>query len=161
MTIIEQETIDRFWAKVDKNGPLPAHRPELGPCWVWTAHVGTSGYGQLFLCGKKVSAHRTVFLLTFGRLPNPCALHHCDNRKCVNPAHLFEGTVRDNNVDRDRKGRTVTLMGETHGMAKLTERSVAAIRSARGESQRALAARFGVTRIQIRNVIRKVSWSHV
>ena len=37
---------DRFWAKVDKNGPVPAHRPELGPCWIWTAARFKRGYGK-------------------------------------------------------------------------------------------------------------------
>jgi hypothetical protein len=37
---------ERFWAKVDKNGPIPAYRPDLGPCWLWTASKRADGYGQ-------------------------------------------------------------------------------------------------------------------
>src|SRR5690349_16006693 len=46
-TRISRASSARFWDKVDKNGPIPLHRPELGACWLWTAHIATSGYGRL------------------------------------------------------------------------------------------------------------------
>ncbi len=110
---------DRFWEKVDKRGPVPTHRPDLGPCWVWTAdRYPSSGYGSMTLPlqpGKRQQhrgAHRVAFLLAHGRWPDPNALHHCDNPPCVKaiaddfgPAHIFEGTTQDNVSDKIAKGR--------------------------------------------------------
>lgn len=112
---------DRFWEKVDKNGPVPAHRPELGPCWVWTA--GRShGYGLIYVDRSgKTRAHRVSFFLKHGRWPQPCGLHRCDNRLCVRPSHIFEGTKADNVRDMDAKGRrgTFGLVGERHHVRPL------------------------------------------
>jgi hypothetical protein len=94
----------RFWAKVDKNGPVPAHRPELGPCWIWTgAKLG--GYGVF---GRpQITASRLALQWAIGRElePDEWALHHCDNPPCVRSSHLFIGTSADNSADRDAKGR--------------------------------------------------------
>ena len=95
----------RFFAKVNKNGPVPSHCPELGPCHVWTGAVDDRGYGRFGLRGKNERAHRVAFLLNYGRWPEPQALHHCDNVSCVNGSHLFEGTPKVNAEDRDAKGR--------------------------------------------------------
>jgi hypothetical protein len=112
---------ERFWAKVNKNGPVI--RPELGPCWVWTAALGTFGYGAIALGGKfggKVDAHRAAWFIEFGHWPAPCCLHHCDNQSCVKacsdefgPAHLFEGSQADNMRDAARKGRNANQQ-KTH-----------------------------------------------
>ena len=107
-----------FWSKVDKNGPVPAHRPELGPCWLWTASTATKGYGQ-FMWGTAVAGtHRIAWLLTFGRWPEPCCLHHCDNPRCVRPDHLFEGTHADNIADMFAKGRQPSRRGALNGRSK-------------------------------------------
>src|SRR5687767_3489091 len=50
----------RFWAKVNKNGPIPEHRPDLGPCWLWTAAL-TKGYGQFRLNGRMVYAYTFAY----------------------------------------------------------------------------------------------------
>jgi hypothetical protein len=97
---------ERFDAKVDVNGPIPAHRPELGPCHVWTGYVREDGYGEIKLDdGTTELTHRVAWLIAEGRMPYPCGLHHCDNRACVRRAHLFEGTKRDNARDMAAKGR--------------------------------------------------------
>jgi len=110
---------ERFAANVNDNGPVPAHRPELGPCWVWTGTPDSSGYGQIHVdkmygggrSSGQERASRVAFFLAFGRWPDPCALHHCDNRSCVKawpdelgPAHIYEGTVADNARDRHEHG---------------------------------------------------------
>jgi hypothetical protein len=107
---------ERFWAKVDKDGPVPARRPELGPCWIWTGAADKSGYGRIQRGARGeglLLVTHAAWLLAFGRLPQPCALHHCDNPPCVKalpdafgPAHLFEGDRAINNRDRAAKGRS-------------------------------------------------------
>jgi hypothetical protein len=150
---------ERFARRIDRDGPLPPHRPDLGPCHLWTGARDERGYGTIKADGTNVGVHRVAFFLARGRWPEPCALHHCDNPACVRPEHLFEGDVAANNADRERKGRTVVprLQGFSHGMAKLTSEQVEEIRAAcrRGELQKVIAERFGigqqhVSRIRLR-----------
>jgi hypothetical protein len=110
---VVRDAAERFWSKVDRNGPVPAHRQELGQCWVWLANPGRYGYGLFWFQGSTRRAPRVAFLLAHGRWPEPFALHHCDNPSCVNPAHLFEGTDVDNTLDKLAKGRQAR--GESHG----------------------------------------------
>lgn len=107
---------DRLWAKVDKSGPVPAHRPELGSCWVWTGAVTKHvGHGVIALGARAegtAKTHRVSYELHFGPIPKDvsvelCVLHHCDNRRCVRPDHLFLGTDADNVRDMLAKGRAV------------------------------------------------------
>jgi hypothetical protein len=97
----------RFWAQVDKNGPVPPHRPELGPCWVWTGSISTAtGYGSFHLSGRNHGAHRVAYLFTYGDIPAGLwVLHACDKRPCVRPDHLWLGTNSDNMKDAVQKGR--------------------------------------------------------
>lgn len=96
---------DRFWRHVDKDGPVPAHCPEIGPCWIWTQYLTSEGYGRSFAQGRRIDAHRVAFFLANGRWAAPCTCHRCDNRACVRPDHLFEGSYSDNNRDTSMKGR--------------------------------------------------------
>ena len=82
--------MERFWARVDLNGPSPAARPDLGPCWVWLAKLDADGYGSFFVGRKRfVKAHRWAYGVTRGPIPDSLELDHlCRVRRCVNPAHL-------------------------------------------------------------------------
>lgn len=88
----------RFWAKVDKTGPLPKWAPFLGPCWLWTGAVtGGGGYGHFRRDGVSSVAHRTTYELLVGPIPVGLELDHlCRVRRCVNPAHLEPVTHLEN-----------------------------------------------------------------
>ena len=98
--------LERFFGKVDPNGPVPEHAPELGPCWVWTGGITSAGYGEIKVDGLVMLAHRVAYWLAHGRLPDHDVLHQCDNPPCVRPSHLFAGTDVDNFRDAVAKGRS-------------------------------------------------------
>lgn len=162
----------RFLKRVDVNGPVPAHRPDLGPCHLWTgARHKISGYGILGIGRKTAYAHRVAFFLAHGRWPNPNALHRCDNPSCVRTdGHLFEGSQRDNVDDMLAKGRhahglaqSLVTRGEANAAAKLTEREVLEIRAAvaAGESRRAIARRTGLDRVTVGEIVARKTWRHI
>jgi hypothetical protein len=86
--------------------------------------------------------------------------HHCDNPSCVRVAHLFVGTMADNCLDRDAKGRQRTSYGVDRPAAKLDPDKVRAIRSSPDGCWK-LAKRFGVARSTIKAVRNRRSWKHV
>jgi hypothetical protein len=141
---------ERFWAKVDTSSS----------CWLWTA--GTDGrYGLFHLDGRSVKAHRVSWELENGPLPAAASvLHFCDVTLCVRPTHLFLGSAADNAHDRDRKGRQRAPRGEASPNAKLTDEAVRAIRAS-ADSDKALAARYGVTPTSIHYVRTGATWRHV
>ncbi len=147
----------RFWAKVRK-----------GPgCWEWTASKA-NGYGVFCVTRtQKVGAHRVAWSLANGRpLGDLHACHHCDNRGCVRPDHLFPGTRSDNMRDCVTKGRLRPghQQGSAHGMAKLSAADVVAIRRAYRHgagTQEHLAKSYGVAQTHISSIVNHVSWGHI
>lgn len=76
-------------------------------CWEWTGSRNRQGYGRFsYEGGRFVFAHRYMFELFFGQIPQGMLVcHRCDNPSCVRPEHLFAGSARDNALDREAKGR--------------------------------------------------------
>ena len=106
---------DRFWSKVDLNGPLPERRPELGRCWQWTAAVSSSGYGNFLRSkGVYVNPHRLSWEMARGPVPPGMQLDHlCHNRLCVNPAHMRAVTNKQNheNLSGPQRNNTSGVRG--------------------------------------------------
>jgi hypothetical protein len=157
---MDELTLSRFWSKVNQNGPV--HPILKTKCWLWVANENGKGYGGFKLNGKMTSAHRASWLIHHGREATACVLHKCDNRRCVNPDHLFEGTAQDNANDMVQKGRST--VGEVNPASKLNKKDVTEIRklySTGNHSQRELAGIYGVSQMQISYVTRRKQWNHV
>lgn len=91
----------RFWSKV-VIGPIPSYRPDLGPCWIWTASTDKGGYGQIRFgtgSGSLPKSHRLSYEAFVAPIPVGLHIDHlCRVRACVNPAHLEPVTNRENSL---------------------------------------------------------------
>jgi hypothetical protein len=141
-------------------------------CLEWQNAIHDTGYG-VFAIGKKMfRAHRYAWEITNGQIPvGLFVCHRCDNRKCVDPAHLFLGTQMDNMRDMSSKGRSGSVVrpeklsrGSHRYNAKLSEEAVRFIRAAYAEggvTQKELGRKYGVPRALITKVINWEAWRHV
>lgn len=83
-----QSAAERFRAKV-RLGPVPEHRPDLGPCYLWIAGLGNAGYGTFWFEGKTHRAYKFSYERCVGSIPKGFELDHlCRVRECVRPSHL-------------------------------------------------------------------------
>jgi hypothetical protein len=104
LILADENVTGRFWALTERH--------ESNDCILWNGALMPHGYGidgpLSRLTGLRYM-HRVGLLLSLGRLPaiGLSACHHCDNPRCVNPAHLYEGTARDNVRDWRTRGKSV------------------------------------------------------
>jgi len=175
--------IVHFWEKVDFS-------PRISGCWEWKGAPlnknKVDSYGALSLNNKLFLAHRVSYLIKFGNIPNGLFVcHTCDNRKCVNPNHLFLGTHSDNMKDMVSKGRywqknnpekiprgakngmnthpESRLKGSKSPVSKLTELEVCEIRelySKKDVSQLSLAKKFKVCQATIYYIVKNITWNN-
>ena len=141
-------SFEKFADRVEK---IPFHA-----CWEWTGSLTDNGYGRVYSYRRRgrgpevsVVAHRLSWEFYRGAIPEgSCVLHHCDNKTCVNPDHLFLGTRTDNALDRDKKGRQRT------GNRRLTPEDRVQIGAmlANGMKQREVAARYQTTQGHISRI---------
>ncbi len=146
---------ERFWRFVIKTD---------GGCWEWSGCRTAQGYGQLRVGNRSLNAHRLSWEMHVGPIPEGMLVcHHCDNRPCVNPAHLFVGDYKDNARDMVNKGRDYRgerLRGSAVATSKLVEDQIPGIlaRVASGESQPRIAREHGVSTTVINNIARGKAW---
>ena len=162
------DVLKRFWNKVQKTDA----------CWLWTASIGSHGYGQLNIEGKPETAHRLSWLIHNGNIPSGLFIcHTCDNRRCVNPDHLFLGTQSDNMRDALSKGKSCLAQpnvmvahpekrhwGSKNPRSKLTEEQVKEMRSMYTPGQitmAQIAEKYGVTRHAVGNIVKRRLWKQV
>lgn len=132
-------------------------------CWEYLGDRDDKGYGSIRHRGRMQKAHRVAFDLCGGSIPaGLCVCHRCDNPSCVNPFHLFLGTVAQNNADRARKGRSADARGERSHRARLAPAQIADIRARRaaGETIVSLGEAFGVHHGTISRIALRQTWSN-
>ena len=128
-------------------------------CLVWTKCKNSRGYGVVAAKGKQYLAHRLIYELFVGTIaPGMWILHSCDHPSCVNPAHLRQGTPKDNSKDRSERLRA--MHGEKNTFAKLTDAQVLKIRASADSFSR-LAKEYKVSWFTIDLIKRGKSWRHL
>lgn len=148
----------RFWKKVHKGLP--------DECWPWLGGLTYDGYGRMVADNnQRIRCHRISWMLSYGPIPDHLkVLHKCDNPRCVNPNHLFLGTIAENNRDKMMKGRSSRCQGTEHGRAKLNNEQVIAIREMLDSNmftQTEIAIKFNISQGLVSCIRRNKNWSHI
>lgn len=128
-------------------------------CWLWLKGTFTTGYGQMRVHKRKSHAHRVSWEIHNGPIPDGlCVLHKCDTPSCVNPAHLFLGTLKDNTRDMIKKHRS--CRGEKHWNSKLTETQIRDIKFQLlfGIKQRLIADKHNISEGTISRIKHGTTW---
>lgn len=147
----------RFWSQVDVL--------TTDECWEYTGAINSTGRGNFSIGHKTIKAHRMAWILVKGEIPDGlCVLHHCDNGRCCNLAHLFLGTKGDNNRDRAQKGRSVIAKGEDSARSKLTTAQVLQIIEKYNpaiNTMKEIGKEYGIQRTTVSAIIHGYSWKSV
>jgi DNA-binding NarL/FixJ family response regulator len=137
-------------------------------CIIWPgSHKTKTGYPTTSMKvngkWKTVNVHRKTYIENIGPIPDGMiVMHVCDNRKCINPAHLALGTHQQNMDDMVKKGRSWKPKGSTHPASKLTEANVKIIKySSSHLNNSQIAKQFNVKRETIRDIRNGKRWKHI
>lgn len=153
----DQQTTERFWKRVVVN----PHG-----CWEWIGRCDSDrGYGRFRAKGRATRSHRLMYEIAMKSDPGVgCVCHHCDNRRCVRPTHLYLGDRVTNARDRSTRGRNASHVGENNGRAILTAEMVREIRIACSDRQMTysrIAAMYGVDKETVRHIAIRLIWKHI
>jgi hypothetical protein len=156
-----------------------------GDCWDWKRKISKTGYGQITINSKYCSVHRESYKFFKGEIPlGNQVCHSCDNKKCINPEHLWVGTQKENIQDaknknrladqRGRKHSKETLeklklrphsdrRGEKHHLRKLNEKDIFKIRDLlkNGYTQKQIGEMYEVNQSTICQIKNGKRWSHI
>lgn len=155
---MREQDISRFWDKVDKK--------DIG-CWNFLGGINKSGYGNFWLDGRIVSAHRVAWKISNSiNIPKgKSILHHCDNKKCCRPSHLYCGNHSDNMRDYCSRLMDKDLnKGERNPASKLTLQDVKDIKElyATGKySYSMIASIYGLAPTYPHSIIKGKRWKDV
>jgi hypothetical protein len=137
-------------------------------CLEWVGPIDKDGYGiTTFSDGvpkKTWKVHRLIFLLLKGNIEEGNFIcHACDNPRCFNLCHLFEGTPKDNSLDRKHKGRNGDQRGEKNGSNRLPDKIVLQIRKLYSEGMRVceLVRMFNVQQGTVSKIVHRKRWIHI
>lgn len=134
-------------------------------CWLWTGQRRKEdNYGLIKIDGRLTRVHRVSYETFKGPIPNGLFVcHYCDMPLCINPDHLFLGTLQDNNLDMYRKGRNYKSSGDQNPRSKLREADIPKIIEMRnsGMYYYQIAFLFGVGPNAIRDIFNGRTWSHL
>lgn len=133
----------------------------LDDCWLWAGGRDKNGYGMFWAMDKFSRAHRAIWEMIHGDIPDGMAVcHKCDNPPCVNPAHLFTGTALDNHRDCINKGRRACTSGEYSYRAILNWEKVDEIRrlSSTGVPGKEIANQLNLKYPTVIGVIAQKTW---
>lgn len=141
--------------------PIIENLTPTDDCVIWPGSVDTRGYGHVHRRGRIIRAHRAAYEIAVGPITEGLyVLHRCDNRRCINPAHLFVGTHAENMADMVAKGRANRPVGEENGRSVLTLSEVERIRNdPRGT--RTIAKDYAVSRSAIQRIKTGRAWAGV
>lgn len=150
---MQPDFFERHAKKIDRTGE----------CWFWTAYHDKDGYGLVTIAKGSHRTHRVSWQVANGQSipPGMCVCHRCDNRACINPAHLFLGTQAENVADRHRKGRTA--IGTKAGLGRLTAAQVLEIRARRaaGLTLERIGREFGIAACTVSAIYHRRLWRHI
>ena len=139
----------RFWPRVERLG--------ANQCWPWKGAMRQDGYGVAWAVDRLMNAHRLAYILTHPEYPpnkRSHICHSCDNPRCCNPKHLWDGRPLENIIDAATKGRLNT---------KLTPDAVRNIRSrpTTPQAKAECAKRYGVHPDYVAAVQQRKYWKHL
>lgn len=130
-------------------------------CFNWRKHCGNHGYGVTCYKNKLWTTHRLSFELFRRSIPTGMFVcHKCDNRRCLNPSHLFLGSAKDNSQDAIKKGRATKPPRSTQKLNPGQVREIAE-RYSNGAGSKSLAVEFGVTQRNILDICAGKTWQEV
>ncbi len=155
-----------------KHAPLLARllrrtEKQANGCWIWSGCLTWNGYGEIgsgSAAGRTTRTHVAMYRESVGPIPAGLFVcHHCDNRACINPQHLFLGTAAENSADMRAKGRTNGPRGERSASCKLTPPQVLEIRrlATEGLSRSAIGRMFGVSKSSVSGIVTRRKWAHI